>query len=810
MSRSYFDHNRNLQIHGDVNFFATGGSTQEDHDFFQVGERVQATQAQSRAIERGTLVFSGQIPSRSDHSVATYEGFDMILQHTTCAALYGSNMSAEDPGCLHGTRIDVQNHIVEWLNGPESEVAMWMYGPAGIGKTAIAQTVAKLCAEQEQLLSTFFFFRSDEGRNSVNHLVPTLVYGMLQQIPRTHDVVCTRIAGNPLVFSAPLERQIRTILLPALSEPIPSPQNTPPGPMLFIIDGLDECMDSRMQQLIVRLFVSLLASTTTTIRHKILIVSRPESHIVSAFSAIDICSHVRHLCLDEWKSIADIEIFLRAELEVVKHTHPLKSYLDVWWPSDRSFRKLVYKSFESFAYASSAIRYISSHDRHPEMSLTNLVGLSPDCAYEAHAELDTLYRYILESLDEKTRFIVRRILCIHIYLSVDDIEIISSLLGEAAFVVKLAIIKMSSVIRVKEHTSYDDPKRQATHKISYYHTSFSDFLMDKARSGALYLYSPDIASSISKSLSRFWIHPTTAGDYKLLETVAQQLTKNSINVGDMHTHLLRAFLASQLPTTILNSGFFSIISTFADLFTQIADAGDATFYPEAVRSLFCDAFAHMATWLGSQGQSTLALDHILDVIFMPPSTWLKPPTDRPYAWDIVFRIVRLRTDPWRRLRQLLPREETWEICAGMVKRYLRMPARSRSTDIWINIGQERPWKALTGILIHALELAPARAEICRALEQIISEAMSTSLRQITPQDFISFYLTQNTPSPTQDRSHAYALIARSMDLYIRKTHSELDLPYISEDVRRLYCETVSSTGDTDAAGAPPGESGAQE
>lgn len=293
--------------------------------------------------------------------------------------------------------------------------------------------------------------------------------------------------------------------------------------------------------------------------------------MASAFSSGDVTRHVHHLCLDEWKSIVDIEIYLRSELESVKQTHPLQSYLSSQWPSEDSFKKLLHKSFESFAYASSAMRYISSHDRHPEVSLNNLLGLSPDRAYEAHAELDSLYRYILESLDEKTRYTIRKILCIFMYLSIRNVKTISSILKEAAYVVELAVIKLSSVIRLDKRAN----------AIFYYHTSFSDYLEDEERCGALYLRRADVASTVATSLSRCWMRPSSADDYRLLDTIGKRLADN-ISAADMHIHVLRAFLATPLPTTIVvppGHPHDEITRMFSFFFIKISTAVSYQFVP---------------------------------------------------------------------------------------------------------------------------------------------------------------------------------------------------------------------------------------
>jgi hypothetical protein len=258
-----------------------------------------------------------------------------------------------------------------------------MNGPVGIGKSAIAQTVARQAADQGKLTSAFFFFRSDETRNSAKHLVPTLAYEMMQTIPQTADHVCQAIATDPHIFSSPLEHQINRTLLQPLCSPIKLSSG---GCRLIIIDGLDECLDTNTQQAIIRAFIlSLRSKATEMILHKILIVSRPESHISSAFAAPDIFPHVKHLTLASWGTENDIEIFLRAKLNGIKQTHPLRHRLPDAWPEDNLFRRLRSNSVGSFVYASVAIRYLASHHNYPERALKDLLSLRSNRAATADA-----------------------------------------------------------------------------------------------------------------------------------------------------------------------------------------------------------------------------------------------------------------------------------------------------------------------------------------------------------------------------------------------------------------------------------------
>ncbi|KAF5327559.1 hypothetical protein D9619_004829 [Psilocybe cf. subviscida] len=452
MPASYFDRNQNLQINGDVNFVSGGGSTQDDRSFFHISQRVQAANAQARVIERG---------------------FKLICENTSPSARYGSGESFAGPQCHPGTRIAVQDYIFKWLDDPDGQIAMWMNGPVGIGKSAVAQTVANQAAEQGQLSSAFFFFRSDNTRNSAKYLVPTLAYEMTQQMPHTLSPVCQTIGANPLVFFSPLDHQISSALLHPLCAPF---ESSPRRHMLIIIDGLDECLDTRTQQAIIRSFIlSFLHMAEEVIPHKILIVSRPESHIASTMSTAVINPHVKYLALESWDTEDDIQTYLRTELDEIKETHPLKHHLPDVWPDDDSFSSLLARSLGSFAYASITISYLASHNNNPEHALQDLLSLQPNRAAVAFADLDALYRHILLGLDEEMRFILQKVLCLYLYCHTGTIKSLAVRLLEDISTVELVVLRMSSLIQVSE----------SPQGITFHHISFEDFLCDMERSGDL-------------------------------------------------------------------------------------------------------------------------------------------------------------------------------------------------------------------------------------------------------------------------------------------------------------------------------------
>ncbi|KAF5326812.1 hypothetical protein D9619_005124 [Psilocybe cf. subviscida] len=475
-SHTILDRSQNLQIHGDVSIVSGGGSTHNDPTFVHVSQRAQATKVQSRVIK---------------------QGFKLLCKNASPAARYGSGESFTGPRCHPGTRVAVQDYIFKWLDDENGQIAMWMHGPVGIGKSAIAQTIAHQAAERGKLSSAFFFFRSDDTRNSARNLVPTLAYEMTQQMPHTRDPVCQTIGANPLLFSSPLDSQISNALLRPLSVPFePSPRRR----MLVIIDGLDECLDTEMQQAIIRSFIQrFLRVAEEAIPHKILFVSRPESHIASAVSGADISPHVKYLALESWDTKYDIQAYLRAKLDEIKETHPLKHNLPDVWPDNHSFWNLQARSFGSFAYASVTIRYLASHNNNPERALQDLLSLRPNRAAVAFADLDALYRHILLSLDAEMRFILRKVLCLFLYSSRDELDALAARLPEDKSMVELVLLRVSSLIKLS-----DSPQ-----EISFHHTSFEEFLCDEERSGDLYVFSTHVAGAVAQALSSLWLHPSS-------------------------------------------------------------------------------------------------------------------------------------------------------------------------------------------------------------------------------------------------------------------------------------------------------------
>ncbi|KAF9258189.1 hypothetical protein L218DRAFT_909683, partial [Marasmius fiardii PR-910] len=86
-------------------------------------------------------------------------------------ASHNSNLQVDRGSCMPGTREAVLKCIWDWEHSESQRFPVcWLSGAAGVGKSAIALTIAKEW-EESRLAASFFFFRSDPKRNNPDSLI---------------------------------------------------------------------------------------------------------------------------------------------------------------------------------------------------------------------------------------------------------------------------------------------------------------------------------------------------------------------------------------------------------------------------------------------------------------------------------------------------------------------------------------------------------------------------------------------------------------------------------------------------------------
>ncbi|KDR67130.1 hypothetical protein GALMADRAFT_22031, partial [Galerina marginata CBS 339.88] len=272
-------------------------------------------------------------------------------------AFHNSSDVYDPPKCHPNTRVAVLDKIMNWIRGLDSEtrdaLIMWLNGPAGCGKSAIARSIAELCYEEGILVASYFFSRSDPMRNHARSLIATIAYQASIRFPDIRDHLIRIIDMDPFIFTRSLDAQIMALIVEPLRDCIDA---SAAAPRIVIIDGLDECDDRSSQ-------VKILTAISTTLRlHRLplifLIASRPEHDIRHSFDVGYLKEITTSIALnDDYLPSDDIRLFLQDKFTEIKDTHPFKAHIPPTWPSLKVLESLVDKSSGQFVYASTVVKF---------------------------------------------------------------------------------------------------------------------------------------------------------------------------------------------------------------------------------------------------------------------------------------------------------------------------------------------------------------------------------------------------------------------------------------------------------------------
>ena len=268
----------------------------------------------------------------------------------------------DPPRCHAHTRDAVLEKLFDWIVGnvPRKAWIAWLNGAAGAGKSAICQSMAEICIKRGVKVASFFFFRADSTRNTINPVIATLAYQIIQLFPETKDLIVHSIESHPLIFEQTFETQLEVLILAPIRHLKISET------LLLIIDGLDECTEANIQRNLIRTFSKLLQHRDLPLI--VLFGSRRESQIQMAFNARDMQSILKQMPLDNnYQAAEDIHRFLVDRFADVKLTHPLHENLKSEWPAAGHLQEIVSKSSGQFVTLYTPLLLSSSFPYRPQI-----------------------------------------------------------------------------------------------------------------------------------------------------------------------------------------------------------------------------------------------------------------------------------------------------------------------------------------------------------------------------------------------------------------------------------------------------------
>ncbi|KAF5324153.1 hypothetical protein D9619_011301 [Psilocybe cf. subviscida] len=473
-------------------------------------------------IHGGTFVVSDN-PS-------TASSLDILYKRVAPNAILNAEGRADEVRCHPGTRKEVINRIEKWRDAQDGLTApiFWLSGPAGAGKSAIVQTVADRCIQQEVPQANFFFFRADSSRNTVAPLVATLLHQIILLYSSVRDTVAAVLSANPLIFDGLLEEQLAQLII----APLRAIQRSSDSykPLTLFVDGLDECDSRDNQRRIIHAFGKVL------VKHPclfcLLVGSRDESQIKMAFKQLS--TPLLPLYLDaKYSPDRDIRRFVIAEFQKIREAHPLCHMLHVNWPSDKDIEAIVHKSSGQFVYAATAMRFISHSSASPNLSLDRVQGVAQVATNSPFSQLDAIYTFILSRADDQQA--LKDILHAHFHRRrVAHPEAGPTLTLQQVLCVYDRVYTDSVL-----HSCIADVNAIACFEndsLIFYHASLADYLEDQSRSEEYFV---DIDVFNVKILQRLLRHPK-------LDEKALRLVRNCLeSLKAMTPDIMRELLAPE-------------------------------------------------------------------------------------------------------------------------------------------------------------------------------------------------------------------------------------------------------------------------
>ena len=368
----------------------------------------------------------------------------------------------DEKRCLPGTRKDFLDHIVNWVENPQSRRGLVLLGQAGTGKSSIAHEVAHL-SDRKRLGSFFTYLRREQSKDEAHHLFTTIARDLSDRYPPFKLALGRAIKDDS---SLRVSRDYRILFERLLLEPLKSLQLG--SPILIIIDALDESGDAIGHRGLHTFLSQRLSDLPANFR--VLVTSRPEHGIELAFAK---ASSVDTISMD------DSNLAANTQEDILKYIQTMLDP-DVFKVHGVELAKAAEGLFQWAAVACGFINSTASIGLGDNECVQRLLGRSR--GLNGEGLLDNLYEQILEGYfkSDEAQILFRSVMG-QVFVAVEPLSI-HSLIGLRRCAPTVHPEDSNRVLRLLRHlgslltnvTSFDQ-----TRPIIPLHTSFRDFLTNK-------------------------------------------------------------------------------------------------------------------------------------------------------------------------------------------------------------------------------------------------------------------------------------------------------------------------------------------
>ncbi|KAG8719181.1 hypothetical protein FRC08_003465 [Ceratobasidium sp. 394] len=371
--------------------------------------------------------------------------------------------------CMPGTRKDIIRDVIDWCHSPvvpdNSSRLLWLYGHAGLGKSAIATSVCERLDDEKLLAASFFCKRDDPERRDSHRVFTSIIHGLAVRHPPYGTAVATQLQQDISLCDSPMQKQYNKLVQDVLCNSTLEP---PTLVFVILIDALDECgdQDARLQLLGC---LQRMCGLVTWLR--VVVTSRPDKDIEQAFHRTN-QSAFSTRDVYQYNASDDIRAVIQTRLAGSRNARLL--------PEDAT-EQLTIRADGLFIWAQTACQFVlNSHNPRDRL---RIVLSTDDKSIRSTSALDSLYttaiRASMADDGEDNAQLVQECLGAIIVCSTRaplSVVTLSALLGER---VEMGVLQ--SVVDSLGSVLYTDLNQDGVVRV--YHPSFADFMITPARSG---------------------------------------------------------------------------------------------------------------------------------------------------------------------------------------------------------------------------------------------------------------------------------------------------------------------------------------
>jgi len=364
---------------------------------------------------------------------------------------------------------------------------IWLHGTTGVGKSAVAFTVAERMkalkvsekSTEKRLAGSFFFSRKHTKRCTTGYFFATLVCQLASNFPSVREDVNSAIRENPALLDPDksLRDQMEALFLQPLLKLRFRLRDCPPS--VFVVDALDECTSKTELADLISLLGEALSNPQIPVIH-ILLTSRSEAHIHEAIQEEGVHPLVyeipvktsgegvaKIISLDGADVDNDICIFLEQSFRKLRGRDS-----NFPQPTQDELARLANRAGRRFIVASTMVKFIDDEYNDPHERLQLMLELTTELL--PGTEVYKLYDRILSTCADPERA--------YLHLSVvaalaDPLPIseISKLLGPGeGRDVGIALVQLRSVMDIPADSNLP---------VNIYHSSIRDYVSDPSNCG---------------------------------------------------------------------------------------------------------------------------------------------------------------------------------------------------------------------------------------------------------------------------------------------------------------------------------------